>query len=183
MSTTSERHRWNAKHDAKEGPADPTAFLVSSIEHLPPGRCLDLAAGRGGNALFMAAQGYRVDAVDWSLAGLRSAKMETERRKLSVNFVLADLTKFPIPEGRYDVVLCFRYLDRNLWGDMVRALRPGGALLIETFTEEHLETRPEFPPEFCLAPGELLTAFPELRVAFYREIPGEGAASLLAFRQ
>ncbi len=183
MSTSSERRRWDTKHDAKEGPGDPTSFLVSSIPHLPPGRCLDLATGRGGNALFMAAQGYRVDAVDWSVAGLNHAQEGAVRRNLPVNLLLADLTKFPIPERRYDVVLCFRYLDRNLWGDIVQALRPGGALLIETFTEEHLQTHPEFPREFCLAPGELLTAFPELRMAIYREIPDEGAASLLAFRQ
>ncbi len=182
MSTTSERRRWDAKHSAKEGPGDPTPFLLSSIEHLPPGRCLDLAAGRGGNALFLAAQGSRVDAVDWSFAGLRHAQKEAARRQLMVNLVLADLTKFPLPREWYDVVLCFHYLDRNLWGDMVRALKPGGALLLETFTEEHLKTRPDFPREFCLAPGELLRAFPELRVAIYREMSGEGTASLLAFR-
>jgi hypothetical protein len=65
---------------------------------------------------------------------------------------------------------------------MARALKPGGALLLETFTEEYLMTRPDFPREFCLAPGELLGAFPELRVAIYREMSGERAASLLAFR-
>ena len=36
--------------------------------------------------------------------------------------------------------------------------------------------------EFCLARGELLGAFPSLRVAIYRESPGEDTASLLAFR-
>ena len=183
MSTTSERSRWDSKHGAKEGPGEPTPFLVSSIEHLPQGKCLELAAGRGGNALFMAAKGYAVDAVDWSSAGLRQAQKEATERGLSVNLILADLTTFLLPTERYDVVLCFRYLDRNQWGDMVRALRPGGALLIETFTEEHLETKPDFPRKFCLAPGELLGAFPRLRVARYREVPGEGAASLLAFRQ
>ncbi len=182
MTTASNRSRWDAKHGSKEEPGAPTPFLVSSIQHLPPGRCLDLAAGRGGNALFMAAQGYQVDALDWSLAGLRQAQTAALRQGLSINLVLADLTNFPIPARRYDVLTCFRYLDRGLWGDMVRALRPGGALLIETFTEEHLETHPNFPREFCLAPGEVLTAFPELRVAIYREMPGEGAASLLAFR-
>ena len=185
MSATSQRRRWDAKHSAKEGPGDPTPFLVSSVKHLPPGppgRCLDLAAGRGGNALFMGAQGYRVDAVDWSFAGLRHAQKEAVRRQLMVKLVLADLTKFPLPRERYDVVLCFRYLDRNLWGDIVRALKPGGALLLQSLTEEQLQTRPDFPQAFCLAPGELLRAFPELRVAIYREMSGEGAASLLAFR-
>ena len=183
MSTFSERRRWDRKHEAKEAPDDPASFLLSSIQHLPPGRCLDLATGRGANALFMASQGYRVDAVDWSFAGLNHAQERAVRRNLPVNLLLTDLTKFPIPERRYDVVLCFRYLDRKLSSDMVQALRPGGALLIETFTEEHLQTHPEFQREFCLAPGELLTAFPKLRLAIYREIPGEGTASLLAFRQ
>jgi SAM-dependent methyltransferase len=156
--------------------------LVSCIDHLPPGRCLDLAAGRGGNALFMAERGYSVDALDWSPLGLRLARAEALRRNVGLNFVVADLTTHPLPQGCYDVVLCFRYLERSLWPAMARALRPGGALLVETFTEEHRRGRNDFPPEFCLGPGELLRAFPGLRIAVYREMPGEEAASLLAFR-
>ena len=128
----------------------------------------------------MAARGYAVDAVDWSRAGLDHARNEAALRNLSVNFILADLIEFPIPERRYDVILCFRYLDRNTWPDMVRGLRPGGALLIETFTEAHLETHPDFPREYCLSHGELLTAFPGLHVSIYREVPGERTASLMA---
>ena len=180
--STPDRRRWDAKHKAKEGPGSPAPFLLASFDHLPAGRCLDIAAGRGGNALFMAERGYQVDAVDWSLAGLSQAQAEARKHSLPINLIAADLATYSLPEERHDVVLCFRYLERRLWPQMVRALRPGGALLLETFTEEHRLDHPDFPKEYCLAPGELLGAFPDLRVAAYREVPGEATASLLAFR-
>ncbi len=66
---------------------------------------------------------------------------------------------------------------------MVEALKPRGALLIETFNRRYLERRPDFPREYCLEEGELLAAFsPTLRVARYQERPQEPHASLLAFR-
>jgi SAM-dependent methyltransferase len=130
----------------------------------------------------MAQAGYSVDAFDWSFEGLCILQNKASAWGLRINLVAADLTSFPLPESRYDVLLCFRYLERSLWPTMVRALKPGGALVMETFTTERLKTKPDFPREYCLEPGELEHAFPELRVEIYRELSGEETASILAFR-
>lgn len=222
MGERGSRSSWDSKHKNTERLGSPQPFLLSLIDELPRGRCLDLAAGRGANALFMARRGYRVDAVDWSFEALRRAAGEASRqdRRLTqpnssnqlndarmgsqarltrldvsnqakrrqnrllpaLNFLVADLTSYPLPVARYDVLLCFRYLERSLWQDMERALRPGGAFLMETFTERHRRDHPDFPAAYCLAPGELRRAFPLLKVALYHESRNEGAASLFALR-
>lgn len=158
-------------------------FLLEVADHLPGGRCLDIAAGRGGNSLFMARRGYRVDAVDWSVEQLMAARSEVLHRRVQLNLVAADLTTYPFDRERYDVILCFRYLERRIFPAIARALKPAGALVFETFTLAHRRTRPDFPLTYCLEPGELLHAFPELHVALYRELPAQDTASLLAFRR
>ncbi len=182
MNDSSSRHRWDHKH-RNAGEADsPAPFLMEVAGALPKGRCLDLAAGRGGNAQFMARRGYLVDVLDWSFEGLAALRSRASGSDLRLNLVTADLTSFPLPAERYNVLLCFRYLQRDLWSDMALALKPGGALVMETFTVERTKNRPNFPAEYCLKPGELGAAFPELRVEIYREEPGQETASILAFR-
>lgn len=178
-----DRGRWDQKHRDAEFLGEPAAFLVECRPHLPPGRALDLACGLGANALYLASEGFDVEAFDWSFAALRKLAAAAREKGRRVRAVACDVTWFPIPRERYDVLISFRFLDRSLWPSMVEALRPGGALLIETFNRRYLEKRPEFPKEYCLEEGELLRAFgATLRIARYQELPQEPLASLLAFR-
>jgi SAM-dependent methyltransferase len=80
------------------------------------------------------------------------------------------------------LILGFHYLERRLFSQIERALRPGGHLLYESFTEFQL-AYPEGPrnPEHLLRTGELRGSFPILEVLFYRECQSPRAiASLLA---
>lgn len=179
-----DRFRWEEKHRDAEFLGEPAELLVETLAYLPRGRALDLACGLGGNALYLAAKGYEVEAFDWSVSALRKLTLAAEGRRLPVRAVACDLTRFPLPESRYDLVICFRYLERTLFEPMARALRPGGALVVQTFNQRHLDGRPEFPARFCLEENELLNAFVrKLRVASYRELPSETTACLLAFRE
>lgn len=177
------RERWERKHRDAEFLGEPAPFLVECRPHLPPGRALDVACGLGANALYLAEEGFAVEAFDWSFEGLRKLSAAAQEERLSLGAVACDVTRFPLPRERYDVLVSFRFLDRSLWPSMLEALRPGGALLIETFNRRYLERRPDFPKEYCLEEGELLAAFgATLRVARYQELPREPYASLLAFR-
>ena len=183
MESIINRESWNLKHRDAEFLGEPAPFLFECRRHLPPGRALDLACGLGANALYLAEEGYRVEAFDWSLEGLRKLEAAAKEKGRGIGAVACDVTRYPLPRGRYDVLLSFRFLDRALWPSMVEALRPGGALVIETFNRRYLERRPDFPKEYCLEEGELLAAFGAiLRVARYQELPREPRASLLAFR-
>jgi len=178
-----ERRRWDQKHRDAEFLGEPSPFLVECRGHLPPGRALDVACGLGANALYLAEEGFAVEARDWSFEGLRKLAAAAREKSRHLGAVACDVTRFPLPRDRYDVLVCFRFLDRSLWSSMVEALRPGGALVVETFNRRYLERRPDFPKEYCLEEGELLAAFGStLRVARYQELPREPHASLLAFR-
>jgi SAM-dependent methyltransferase len=116
----------------------------------------------------------------------RSSSISTAGRHLhgGLDLVQANLEETQLPERRFDLILCIQYLRRSLFSQIVRALRPDGVLLMETFTRAQLE----FPggprnPAYLLETGELREAFPELCVLFYRELrAGQGIASLLARR-
>ena len=99
-----------------------------------------------------------------------------------IDVLQADLERISLPEQSFDVVLCIQYLQRSLFPQISDALRPGGVLLFETFTRAQLEfAGGPRNPEHLLETGELHSAFPRLRVLFYRELrAGQGIASLLA---
>lgn len=176
---------WDEKYRESEYLGEPSPFLLQALAYLPPspGRGLDVASGLGANALALAAAGFGVDALDWSFEASRKCAAAARHRGLVVRPLVCDVTRFPLPRGRYDVVMSFRFLERSLWTAMIGSLRPGGALIVETFNLRHLERRPDFPREYLLEEGELLRAFaPSLRVVRYEELPSESTASLLALR-
>jgi tellurite methyltransferase len=194
---------WDAKHRlAAEGaPAEPASIVSELLPILPTGPALDIACGTGRHALFLAARGQHVTAVDFSSVALdtleaRARGMRTPVRRSSsipgagphlrggLELIHANLEETRLPERRFDLIICIQYLQRSLFSQMARALRPDGVLLMETFTRAQLEfTGGPRNPEYLLETGELREAFPELSVLFYRELrAGQGTASLLARR-
>lgn len=76
----------------------------------------------------------------------------------------------PLAAESCGALLVFRYLWRPLAPQLAEALRPGGLLLYETFTQSQRDL-PYGPvnPTFLLRPGELLELFPALRVLEHHE--------------
>lgn len=144
----------------------PSDFLRLVGDRVPHGRVLDVACGSGRNAAFFAARGDRVVGIDRSRESLEQARQALP----SALFVEADLEKDELlPEARFDVVLNIRYLQRSLAPALMRALRPGGVLVFETFLVEQLERGHPRNPEFVLRHNELLEMFRPLRVLHYEE--------------
>ena len=191
---------WDAKHRlAAEAPSsEPASIVRELLPLLPVGPALDIACGTGRHALFLAARGQHVTAVDFSGVALdilevraRSMRTPVRRRKnlheagrsfrRGLELIQADLGRTEFPERCYDLIVCIQFLQRSLFPQMTRALRPDGVLLFETYTRAQLE----FPggprnPAYLLETGELREAFPELSVMFYRELrAGQGIASLV----
>lgn len=199
----SSQSAWDAKHRlaTEERPSEPASIVSELLPLLPSGLALDVACGTGRHALLLAERGQHVTGVDFSKVALdilearaRSTGAPVHRgesiqeggrpRKDGLELVDADLEKIRLPEHRYDLILCIQYLERNLFRQMARALRPSGVLLMETFTRAQLEfSGGPRNPAHLLENGELREAFPGLRVLFYRELrAGQGIASLLARR-
>ena len=192
---------WDAKHslEANEAAEAPAGILSELWPLLPAGAALDLACGRGKNALFLAEHGRHVTAVDWSGSALdileeraKALKIPVRRiqrideaktpTRAGIDLLKADLESVALPANRYSVILCVRYLQRSLFPRISGALRPGGMLLFETYTKAQLDfSGGPRDPAHLLNTGELRRAFPELEVVFYRELRTEqGIASLAA---
>jgi len=177
--TESDQMRWDRKYATGEGPAhfEPNPLLVENCQLLTGGKALDTACGFGANALYVASLGYRVDAVDVSSVALHRAQAEAARRGLHVQWVQADLRRWWVPAGRYDLILVLFYLDRDLLRQATVALRPGGLLYQANRNKRFLTVRPDFNPEYLLEPGELrsLARDAGLEILHYSEVPPEGA--------
>ena len=145
--------------------AEPAAFLVDHAELLRPGRTLDLAAGSGRNALFLAARGHRVLAADIAAAALRRIRA----RDRAVDVVQVDLDRPCFRAASFDNVVCINFLDRRLLTALLEWVRPGGALLVDTFLIDQREVGHPRDPAFLLAHNELLQRMREVRVLRYRE--------------
>lgn len=199
----SSQSEWDAKHSlaANDAAEAPTGILTELWPLLPAGAALDLACGRGRNALYLAEHGRHVTAVDWSGAALdileeRAKALKIPVRRLQridegkqmtragIDLLQADLETVTLPLNRYSLILCVRYLQRSLFPQICRALRPGGMVLFETYTKAQLGFSGGLrDPAHLLNTGELREAFPELEVVFYRELRAEQAIASLAARK
>jgi SAM-dependent methyltransferase len=168
-----ERDKWDERYrgGAYAERAHPTALLAEWLDRSRRGRALDIACGAGRNALFLAAAGYTVDAVDISSAGLERGRFDAAQRGVEVSWHCADLEEDPdaLPSGPYDLVVWVRYVNAALWPAVVARLAPGGHVLVE----QHLVTSAEVvgptSSAFRLAPGELERASAGLAPVYYRE--------------
>ena len=154
------------------GSGIPARFLSDQIHLLPKGTILDVAAGHGRNALYLAGKGYTVEATDHDEAALASLAAEAERQNLTnVHMRTIDLEARPdIPAERYDGIVVFFFLFRPLVPVLVHALKPGGVLIYETFLiDNHLLHHHPRRREFCLAHNELLHLAAGLRILHYEE--------------
>ena len=163
----------------------PSAWLVDNADALPAGgRVLDVACGRGRNALWLAAAGFEVHAVDRSREALEALRDAARRRGLTVAGREVDLEAETVDlgEAAYDAVVVFRFLHRPLFPALARALRPGGVLVYETFTAGQEARGHPHNPCFHLQPGELPRLVAPLQVVRSREgdFEGQMLASVVA---
>jgi SAM-dependent methyltransferase len=165
---------WDERFRTGEYPSqpDPSPVLGEYVAPMTDGRALDVACGTGRNALFLAEQGYEVDALDQSGEGLQITRENANERGVAdrLNLIQADATEFEYPASRYDVVTIsfFRVLDRL--SDIKAALQPGGLL----FYQHHLRSEPpaEKGPSsdrYRFRANELLHACLDLTVLYYEE--------------
>lgn len=160
--------RWNDRY--KSCPEDwfisARSFLVENQSFVPSsGLALDLAMGSGMNAGFLIKRGLIVLGIDISYVAVKMAK----KKFPEIQAVVADLTKFFLPSKKFDLILNFYYLQRDLIRDFQRMLKPGGIVFLETLTTGMKESKPEINQEYLLTPGELKQFFSGWEILLYRE--------------
>lgn len=166
-------------------PARPSEWLTLQADLLPvTGRALDVACGSGRNALWLAARGLRVEAVDRDGPVIDRLRETARARGLPVDARVLDLeTGTPdIAAASFDVVVVTHYLHRPLFPVLLAALRPGGLLFYETFTRAQALRGKPSNPAFLLEPGELRRLVAPLHIVASREgaFDGRDVASIVA---
>lgn len=162
-----DRIRWNAKFDAQREVGDPSPWVQAMYKMSPGPRALDLAAGLGRNAVFLAGRGFEVLALDLADKAMDSLKSQ---RLSSIFPVQADLDTFPLRQGRFDLVICCHFLDRRLFPYMKECLRPGGIVLYESAMEsDQPAVNQPGNRDYLFRTNELLHAFLSMRIISYEE--------------
>ncbi|RXK50349.1 class I SAM-dependent methyltransferase [Halorientalis pallida] len=165
---------WDERFRAGEYPQDPEPdpLLERAVDAFPEGRALDVATGTGRNAVFLADEGYRVDALDQSRAGLEITRENARERGVAdrLELVQTDVASHAFPESRYAVVTVSFYRALDRLADIEAALEPGGYL----FVQHHLRTtdavdRGPSTERYRFAANELLRACLDLTVVHYDE--------------
>jgi thioredoxin reductase/SAM-dependent methyltransferase len=127
-------HRYGGAERTWSG--NPNGTLVHEVAGLTPGRALDVGAGEGADALWLAEHGWKVTATDISGNALSRVRAEAERRGLGVDLVRSDAND-PSPFGTdtFDLVSLQygsfkRTPDRRGLRHLLAAVAPGGTLLV-----------------------------------------------------
>jgi SAM-dependent methyltransferase len=153
--------QWNERYRAREEQHDlesgPTPLVIETVQHLLPGRSLDLACGAGRNSLWLAERGWRATAIDGAAEAIALLEEKAARLSVTVQTEVADLTSenFSLPMNQWDLVLVCYYLQQNLFPLIKKAVVPGGIVLAIA----HVTEAGEEPTETRLLPGELAGYF------------------------
>lgn len=142
------REDWNRRYEGTElvWSVTPNKTFAQETADLAPGAALDLGAGEGRHAVWLAEQGWRVHAVDFSDVAIDKARRLAEARGVAdrVRFEIADLTAYAPEPGRYDLVamIYFHIAREELAPALQRAAQavaPGGLFLLIAHDSENLE--------------------------------------------
>jgi tellurite methyltransferase len=173
LMAKNDRARWDLQHGETPGAQAPSKFLQEMVDsdhwNLRRGKTLDIAAGKGRNALFLASRGFQVTAIDISAVGLEQGRKQAEALSLSIAWEEADLENMELAPAQYDLILDFNYLQRSLIPQIIGALRPGGQVIFETYLIDQQAVGHPKNPEYLLGHGELLNHFREFRILQYHE--------------
>lgn len=164
---------WDARfagNDVAYGEA-PNVFLTEMAARLPKGRAFAPADGQGRNGLWLAREGWQVESVDLSSVAVDRVAERAAAEGLPLSARVGDLVAEAPPEGAYDVVAVFYFhipkAERAIaHANFVKALAPGGMLVIEGFSPAFAALPPEgrshgpiSHPDIMFTPDDLREEF------------------------
>jgi SAM-dependent methyltransferase len=132
----SRRLGWDERHAGGDFEGHgPNPALVNAVANLTSGTLLELAAGSGTNAVWLATQGWKVTAVDWSPVGLAAGAAKAAQAGVQVDWLERDLFEWTPPAAAFDlVVVVYLHLPADERGRVYEraaaAVAPGGRMIV-----------------------------------------------------
>jgi SAM-dependent methyltransferase len=168
FETGAQAAEWDARYGEKAAmwSGRPNGRLVAEAAQLAPGRALDVGCGEGGDAIWLALQGWEVTAIDISEVAITRARATAEQAGVEVAWICGDAQQTALPAASFDLVsLQYPALPKAAGEAAVRALldavRPGGLLLavyhdLDHDHREHMKER-GFDPASYVGVDDLRT--------------------------
>lgn len=150
----------------------PAVSLAKYADYLAEGsRILDVGMGEGRNAVFLARRGHQVVGVDISQVAIKKARLLAQESGVRIETITKSMNSYEAPDGYFDAIICYYFVDRELHQKFLKWLRPGGILIYEAYTQlqKNKDGLKELDPRSYLDQGELLTLFPAFQVLVYEE--------------
>ena len=137
---------WNERYmsdDYAFGEA-PNEYLKSMLTTLPPGKILFPAEGEGRNAVFAASLGWDVSAFDVSEEGKRKADLLAQKNGVAINYIVSSMEDINYPQESFDAIaLIYAHFNQHVRSifhqKLAQLLKPGGHIILESFSKEHLQ--------------------------------------------
>jgi len=171
------RQKWDKVYTEINDEAPQPCWVLAEFACLLPksGAAVDVASGRGGNALFLADAGLQTTAIDISPVGLDCLKLFAEQRRLKVKTRTEALSTECLGINRWDVIVVSNFLQRDLFVGLENALTPGGLLYYETFVKNKCDQNSgPGNTQFLLDDNELIEVFPTLSVRAFFDLQVTG---------
>jgi len=178
MSSEEQRARWDLKYEqGLPSLTEPDPFFISAYEQFvhpafpKAGVALDLAGGLGRHALWLASRNWQVTVVDLSqvaIAKLSEAALELGVR---IELLVEEASQYKFEPTRFDLIVLFYHLDRNLFPKIVSALKPGALLICKMSLRWNSGARSTTVDADPLNRKELPSLVPDLHVLHHEERP------------
>ncbi|CAA6809409.1 MAG: Tellurite resistance protein-related protein [uncultured Sulfurovum sp.] len=149
-----DKKRWDEKYRTTLAPTDTVEVVKDFCKEAKGNKALDIACGKGRNSIFLAKEGFSIDALDISEVAIESLK-GIENIKAQV----VDFDEYELKENAYDLIVCTYFLERKLFPQIEKALKEEGIFIFETFMHHEENTKVPSNRAFLLEQGELEATF------------------------
>jgi SAM-dependent methyltransferase len=170
MGDRAEVERWNRILTAADPAFNtaPNAFLAAVTKGLKPGRSLDVGMGQGRNTIYLAQQGWESVGFDPAERAVDAARAQAAKLGVKITTQVARAEEFDWGQDRWDLIVLSYVGAREYASNVVRALRPGGMVVVEAFHRDATKTR-SIGGAVVFDTNELLELFGALRVVRYED--------------
>ncbi len=165
------KDKWEKNYNSCSDEYPTAAEVLFQNQHLLPeqGTALDLACGRGANAICLAENGLKTSAWDISASALEQLSLQAKEKKLNINLEVRDVSAQPPEADTFDVIVVSRFLDRNLFNHIENAIKSGGLIFYQTFVKDKIDESGPKNPDYLLDSNELLNFFKDWKIICYQE--------------
>jgi len=178
-----EIERWNQILTAPKPTFNtaPNTFLVAITNGVKPGRSLDVGMGQGRNTIYLAQQGWDSNGFDPADRAVAAAQDQARKLGVKITTQVARAEEFDWGEAKWDLIVLSYVGAREFAANVIRALRPGGMVVVEGFHRDATKSR-SIGGAVVFDTNELLQIFSGLRVVQYEDVAAVGDFGLFDTR-